>query len=251
MTAAAHAGCLLLLLWWCLTGGSALQAAGPAQFPFEVVRVEAGDYWVGKYPVTQAQYAEITGENPSAFLGPTRPVDSVSWDDAVDFCAKLTAREHAAGRLPPEYAYDLPTDAQWDQFAAGTDPKDAVTSLNAARDGTEPVGTRPPNPLGLYDVLGNVWQWCRDWYNNDIRKKDGNKDMPYVPSDAEAAAHGPEETFKVLRGGAWDTGPSDGFTAASRLRYAPGMGNYRTGFRCVVERRVQSNLGRDGSPSRP
>ena len=158
-------------------------------------------------------------------------MDSVSWEDAVEFCAKLTTREQAAGRLPKGYVYDLPTDAQWDQFAVGTDLKTAVTSIATARTGTADVGQVPANPLGLYDVLGNVWEWCRDWYNNEIRKKDANRDMPYVPSDAEAAANGPEETFKVLRGGAWDTGPSDGFTLAARLRYAPSMGNSRTGFR--------------------
>ena len=229
------------LLWLALGGMASLatlRAAEPKRFFFEVVQVPSGAYWVSRCEVTQAQYEEITDENPSVFRGPAKPVDSVSWDDAEDFCAKLTARERASGNLPPDCVYDLPTDAQWDEFAAGTDPKDAVMSIDAPRRGTEDVGTRPVNPLGLHDVLGNVWEWCRDWYNNAIRKKDANKDMPYVPSDAEAAANGPEETFKVLRGGAWDTGAADGFTPASRLRYAPSMGNYRTGFRCVVERRA-------------
>ena len=231
---ASRLGWWLALAW--VAGLATLRAAEPKHFFFEVMRVPPGGYWVGRCEVTQAQYEEITGENPSVFRGPAKPVDSVSWDDAEDFCAKLTARERASGNLPPDYAYDLPTDAQWDEFAAGTDPKDAVLSINGSRRGTEDVASHPPNALGLYDVLGNVWEWCRDWYNNAIRKKDTNKDMPYVPSDAEAAANGPEETFKVLRGGAWDTGAADGFTPASRLRYAPSMGNYRTGFRCVVER---------------
>lgn len=241
-------------LWcgWLLCAASpAGHAAGPPRFFFEMARVEAGGSWVGKYEVTQAQYTEVAGENPSAFPDSKKPVDGVSWDDAHDFCVKLTVREHAAGRLAADEVYDLPTDAQWDQFAAGTDPKDAVTSITGARTGPEPIGTRAPNPLGLYDVLGNVWEWCRDWYTNDIRKKDANKDLPYVPTDAEAAATGPEETFKVLRGGAWDTGASDGFTIASRLRYAPSMGNYRTGFRCVVERwsrQSERGLGFQGNP---
>ena len=208
----------------------------PERFYFEMVRVPAADCWVGKYEVTQAQYREITGDNPSSFPDPKHPVETVSWDDAVDFCQKLTEREHAAGRLPEGYAYDLPTDAQWDVLANGTDLKDAATSLTSAHTETEAVGSHPPNPLGLCDVVGNVWEWCRDWYNNGIRKKDSNKDMPYIPSDAEAAANGPEETFKVLRGGAWDTTSADEFALASRLRYAPGMSNYHTGFRCVVVR---------------
>ena len=208
----------------------------PGTFYFEMVKVPGAEYWVGKYEVTQRQYEEIAGENPSRFKDADYPVDSVSWDDAVAFCEKLTARELTAHRLPQGYAYDLPTDAQWDQFAAGTDLKDAALSLTQARTGPQKVGGSAPNSLGLFDVAGNVWEWCRDWYNNDIRKKDTNRDLPTSLTDAEAAALGPEETFKVLRGGSWDTGASDHFGLGSRLRYAPGMSNYRTGFRCVVQR---------------
>ena len=196
---------------------------------------------MARYETTQAQYEEVTGENPSQFTDPHAPVDSVSWEDAEAFCARLTAREQKAGRLPPDWVYELPTDEQWDQFAAGTEVKDTVTSLEKNREHTEAVGRGQPNPLGLYDVVGNVWEWCRDWYDNRIRRKDANPDMPYVMTDAEAAARGPEETFKVLRGGAWDTGPSDGFKLGSRLRYAPGMANRRTGFRCVVEPRRKAS----------
>ena len=208
----------------------------PRHFFFETVRLSSR-LWVARREVTQAQYETITGENPSEFRGSDKPVDSVSWDDAEDFCAKLTAREHAAGRLPADCVYELPTDAEWDRFGGATPVSPAVTSLSGARTGTENVGAFTPNALGLYDGVGNVWEWTRDWYSNDIRRKDSNRDLPSVPTDAEATAQGPEETFKVLRGGAWDTGPSDHFSSASRLRYAPGMSNYRTGFRCVVERR--------------
>ena len=228
----------ILLLSCC--GVTLAKAAESRHFYFEMVPVPGGDFQVSKTEVTQAQYLEITGENPSSFPDPKRPVENVSWDDAVAFCETLTKREHAAGRLPPEDAYDLPTDAQWDAFAAGTDPKDGVTSLVAPQAGTEPVGTRAANPLGLRDVVGNVWEWCKDWYDNSIRKKDSNKDMPYIPTDAEAAASGVDGIYKVLRGGAWDTTTADGFTLASRLRYAPGMSNYHTGFRCVVVRAAAS-----------
>lgn len=212
-------------------------AAERTPFYFDMVAVPGAEAWVAKYEVTQAQYLEVTGENPSQFQDPGRPVETVTWDDAVTFCEKLTARETAARRLPAGFIYDLPTDAQWDVFASGTDLKDAATSLDKPRTSTEIVGAHPANPLGLHDIVGNVWEWCRDWYDNSIRKKDSNKDMPYIPSDAEAAASGADAVYKVLRGGAWDTTTADGFTLASRLRYAPGMSNYHTGFRCVVVRK--------------
>ena len=232
----------LCVLAWPAWAGPDLDAD---RLYFATAAVPGADYRVARYEVTQAQYEEITGENPSQFTEARAPVDSVSWEDAESFCARLTAREQKAGRLPPDWVYELPTDEQWDQFAAGTGTKDAVTSLEKAREHPEPVGSGPPNPLGLYDVVGNVWEWCRDWYDNRIRRKDANPDMPYVMTDAEAAAHGPEETFKVLRGGAWDTEHADGFKLGSRLRYAPSMGNRRTGFRCVVERRKPPAGGRD------
>jgi formylglycine-generating enzyme required for sulfatase activity len=224
---------LVAVMMFACVGGAG--AGEPTAFFFEMVKMPAG-YWVGKYEVTQTQYEELTGENPSAFPGPNRPVENVSWEEAGAFCEKLTAREHATHRLPEDCAYDLPTDAQWDEFSAGTGLKDGVTSLGSPRDSTEPVGAHPPNPRGLCDVVGNVWEWCRDWYDDSIRKKDANPDVPFGAL-VRKASDPPEETYKVLRGGAWDTGPSAGFSLAARLRYAPGMSNYRTGFRCVVVKR--------------
>ncbi len=188
-------------------------------------------YYVARLEVTQKQYEEITGENPSAFPNPEAPVDSVSWDDAMAFCKKLTARETAAGRIPPGWSYTLPSDAQWDEFSVGASALGAVTSLEKARDSTAAVGGSPPNALGLHDLIGNVWEWCADWYTDAIRGKDSNPD---VPPGALLPGHAEEQIYKVLRGGAWDTSPSDHFSPAARLRYAPGMSNYHTGLRCIL-----------------
>lgn len=193
-------------------------------------------YWVAVCEVTQAQYQEITGENPSAFPGADHPVDSVSWEEATAFCQKLTARERAAGRLPAGWAYALPTDAQWSDFGGDTPTAGAVTSLVTPRSGTAPAGASPPNARGLRDAIGNVWEWCQDWYTDAIRRQDANPDLP--PGALLAGPAREEEeaapVYKVLRGGAWDTSPASHFTPASRLRYAPGMSNYHTGFRCVL-----------------
>ncbi len=232
-----------LLVWSMVIGrGSLASPPEPTQFPFEMVRLPAG-WFAGRDPVTQGQYAEVTGENPSHFAGDDdRPVESVSWEDAAAFCEQLTARERDAGRLPPGWRYDLPTDAQWDEMLADADPRTAVTSLTTPPGGTVPVADAgPPNRLGLRGMLGNVWQWCRDWYNEGIRRRDANPDVPAgalaggVPGATPSPDDPPDERYKVLRGGAWDTGPSAGFTPRARLRYAPGMANARTGFRCVLE----------------
>ena len=134
------------LVFACRSTAAGETSANPTIF--EMVKMPAG-YSVAKYEVTQAQYEMVTGENPSAFPGSTHPVENVSWEDATAFCEKLTAREWAAGRLPAGYVYDLPSDAQWDEFAVGTDVHDAVTSLGGRRDSTEPVGSHRPNALGL------------------------------------------------------------------------------------------------------
>ena len=144
-------------------------------------------YWLGKYEVTQAQYEAIMGENPSRFKGTDQPVESVSWNDAMAFCEKLTEREQAAGRLLKGYEYTLPTEAQWEYACrAGT-----MTAFNNgtnietddqvygecpnldplgwywcnSESKTHPVGQKQPNDWGLYDMHGNVFEWCLDAKN--------------------------------------------------------------------------------------
>jgi len=112
--------------------------------------------WVGKYLVTNAEYEAVIGSNPSQFKGPRRPVESVNWDDAMDYCQKLTGRDHASGKLTAGYKYSLPTDAQYDIFVGDASLNDAVTSLNMTPRRTEDadVGTKAPNEYGLYDTRG-------------------------------------------------------------------------------------------------
>lgn len=127
----------------------------------ETVKVPGG-LQVGKYEVTQAQYEAVVGKNPSHFKGPRKPVENVSWENAMKFCKQLTESEHKAGRLPADRIYSLPTEKQWEAFAAGTSLGDAVTSAQTRRVSTEDVGSLRPNKFGLYDVRGNVWEWCLD-----------------------------------------------------------------------------------------
>lgn len=117
-------------------------------------------YRVAQYEVTQEQYEQVMGDNPSKFPGPQRPVDNVTWNEAVAFCKKLTEQELAAKKLPKGYDYALPTEQQWEFYVADADLKNAITSFLGDRRNPENVGGPNPNKLGLYDVRGNVWEWC-------------------------------------------------------------------------------------------
>jgi formylglycine-generating enzyme required for sulfatase activity len=142
-----------------------------------LVKISSG-LWAGQFETTQAAYQKIVHGNPSAFKGAERPVDSVSWNNAVTFCANLTTQEQAAKELPDGYSYTLPTQDQWLTLMGNASIKDAVMKLNNGSSSTAPVGSLGANSLGLYDTRGNVMEWCLDSNNN------GNR---------------------VLKGGAWDT----------------------------------------------
>jgi len=156
------------------------------------------DFWLGKYPVTQAQFQAVTAFNPSVFkTDPNLPVEYLTWDDATAFCAKLTEQEQAAGRLPAGYAYQLPTEAQW-EFAcrAGTTTPYAGTLDDLgwydknSGGATHPVGQKKPNAWGLYDMHGNVYEWCVDKY------------APYA-ADPATDPVGVKGQFRILRGGSF------------------------------------------------
>lgn len=166
--------------------------------------------WAGKYEVTQKAYQKVMGSNPSAFQGANHPVDSVTWNDAMAFCKKLTEKEQKADELPKGYTYSLPTQAQWEQLVDSASLNDAVMSLHMQRrSSTAPVGSLGPNSLGLYDTRGNVMEWCLD-----------PQGKPY----------------RVLRGGAWNTYISINARVDFRWYAKPGEAKNTFGFRVVLER---------------
>lgn len=123
-------------------------------------------FFLGKTEVSQAQYAAVAGRNPSNFLGdPNRPVEQVSWDDAMAFCALLTKRARNAGTLPDGFVFTLPTDAQWERAFNGEHGEirknlDRFAWFGGNSGGkTHPVGTKAPNSRGFHDLCGNVWEW--------------------------------------------------------------------------------------------
>ena len=133
------------------------------------------------------------------------PVESISWDEAVDFCVKLTEKERAAGRLPVGLVYRLPTEAEWEYACrAGTDSRFSFGDCRLAKElqqfgwysgnsgkQTHTVGKKLPNGWGLYDMHGNVWEWCLDWIG---KYAGGNASDPKGPSRGE---------YRVCRGGGW------------------------------------------------
>jgi formylglycine-generating enzyme required for sulfatase activity len=190
-------------------------------------------FWLGKTEVTQGQYEAITGENPSTFknLGADAPVERVSWDDAMAFCQKLTARERAAGRLPEGYSYTLPTEAEWEYVCrAGTtreytrDPERVAWQKGNSGDSTHVVATKDPNPWGFYDLGGNVLEWCYDWYG----------DYPGGEvKDPTGPAHG---HYRIARGGSWRA-ESHLTRSAARAGGSSGRLDYTLGFRLALAHR--------------
>ncbi len=182
-------------------------------------------FYMGKYLVTQAQYQAVMGKNPSYFKGADRPVEQVSWHDAWEFC-------HRLNRMEKTVAYMLPTEAQWEYACrAGSQGKwcfgddesrlgDYAWYDDNSGDETHPVGQKLLNAFGLYDMHGNVWEWCADWYGED-----------YYSRSPELDPQGPDNGgLRVLRGGSWFS--NAGYCRSGDRCYdSPGIRDYYIGFR--------------------
>ena len=193
--------------------------------PHEVTLAKG--FWLGKYEVTQKQYAAIMGNNPSQFKGESRPVEMVSWNDAVAFCRKLGESTHTKGKIPFGYQYKLPTEAQWEYacragtttaFHFGATLQKGQANFSRHVNKTQPVGSYPANEWGLHDMHGNVWEWCSDWYGN------------YPSGSVTDPAGSSTGSHRVKRGGRWDfSGRS--CRSANRDRKGPGFRYFNLGFR--------------------
>jgi formylglycine-generating enzyme required for sulfatase activity len=170
------------------------------------------------------------GTNPSSFTaaGKDAPVERVSWRDAMDFCRKLTAREREAGRLPAGYAFTLPTEAQWEYACrAGTtgaypgNPDAMAWTLGNSDGTTHPVATKQPNAWGFYDMMGNVLEWCYDWYDAYPREP---------ATDPRGPRHG---YYRMARGGSWRMAAPVA-RSASRAGGSEGRLDYTMGFRVAL-----------------
>lgn len=229
---------------WFEMGGSADE---PDQ---QLHKVFVSPLAIDKYPVTQQEYEKLMGANPSHWKESSNPVEQIRWRDAAAYC---NARSRAEG-LPLAYdpktwqcdfqsdGYRLPTEAEYEYaLRAGTTtayffgdspadlPRYAWFKANSTR-GPHPVGKKPANPWGLCDMVGNVWQWCNDYYQEDYYKESPDHD-PRGPASGEG---------RVLRGGCWNSRPDD-LRSAYRNFETPAYTdicfakdvNGQVGFRCV------------------
>ena len=213
------------------------------------VRVSA--FYLGRTPVTQGEYEAVSGSNPSVFKGPEKPVESVSWFDAIQYCNALSLRE---GRKPAYRVegdmviwnrnapgYRLPTEAEWEYACRGgsSEPFSAGAGFSTDqgnyngnyphnggakgvyRGATTLVGSFPPNSFGLYDMHGNVWEWCWDWYG------------PYSRETQRDPIGAPGGLDRVCRGGSW-TSLGNTLRSANRGLNVPSYRNHDLGFRVLI-----------------
>ena len=185
-----------------------------------------GDFYIGKYEVTQAQWKAVMGNNPSGFKGDDLPVENVSWNDAQEFIKKLNA---ATGK-----AYRLPTAAEWEyaargggqsrkyNYSGGNSVEDVAWYEGNSGSKTHPVGTKSANELGIHDMSGNVWEWMSDIYGNidgapNANSADRDKDMP-----------------RIIRGGGWGS-YARGVRVSNYFNNGPGNRYNILGFRLACD----------------
>lgn len=205
--------------------GGALQADGRPH----TIRITK-PFAIGIHEVTQAQFQSIMGNNPSAYPSDGGPVDSVTWEDARQFCEKLSQHEaeRRAGRT-----YRLPTEAEWEYCCRAGSPgpfafggRLGIDRANTRMSGLTrpmPPGNYPPNAWGIYDMHGNLWEWCGDWYSSDYYLESPINDPPGPASGIR----------RVLRGGAWNSPPDQCTSAHRGDLHLPTHRGSDVGFRVV------------------
>ncbi len=226
-------------------GGSFMMGSNEGESDEKPVhQVTVSDFYIGKYEVTQKEWVEVMGNNPSNWKGDNLPVECVSWLDAVDYCNKRSIKEG----LQPCYSgsgnslscnfnangYRLPTEAEWEYAArggsnskgykySGSNNLSEVAWWNGnSGSKTHPAGTKTANELGIYDMSGNVWEWCWDWYDSGYYAKSQSSDPQGVGSGRS----------RVLRGGSWCDNGSN-CRVAFRNNYYSGNGSSYFGFRVL------------------
>ena len=173
-----------------------------------MVWIADGGFWVGKYLVRQSDMTAVGANDPSTFRRPTRPVETISWNNATAFCDQLTELEKKAGKLPAGFHFALPKEAQWEVFSADANIDMAATSRNTTLPATQDVGYSEPNKYGIYDSIGNVWEWMADNFDAN-----GNHS---------------------LRGGCWLSSVEHFPNAEVRQAGGPKYADQFTGFRVVL-----------------
>jgi len=238
------------IVYWKNTVGMEFVLIPPGRFLMGTGRSETGwgpRHWVritkpfffGAYEVTRGQYEHVTGKTAYTYYGyhpegsgDNYPMAKLAWEDAVAFCERLSDLEGCR--------YRLPTEAEWEyacragtttrHYVGNRDPKDLTCIYYKTKKGrldrmvryrTEPVGSFPANPFGLYDIVGNVWEWCQDWYDETYYARSPTDDPP---GPATGEKH-------VIRGGSWDAGR---VCALSACRFAGPASVTPIGLRVVL-----------------
>ncbi len=204
-------------------------------------QVTVPDFHMSKYEITQAQWKAVMGTDPSNFKGDDLPVENVSWNEAKEFCQKLSRQTGKNYRLPTEAEWEYACRARTTTpFAFGSSLSSEQANFNGEypygnapkgvyRGKTMRVGSFKENKFGLYDMHGNVWEWCEDVWHDSYNG---------APSDGSAWLSGGDSSLRVLRGGSWSSN-GDACRAASRDWNAPGDRDDNVGFRVVVAARTR------------